>query len=112
MRMIFHPDGSPAMFYLTTPKDPAPDSYVTIDVEAPDYFAHGALRAWNAGRVTYQGGKVCLDGAPYTLPTFRWATVTYGQALGAIASASTAADLRDILLRVADLFLKGGEIEL
>lgn len=112
MRLVFDASGRLREFHEITPFAPGPAApYVTIDVEYPVYYVRGAHRAADAGRITYAGGKVCLDGAPYTPPTVR-AEVTYGQALAGIAAASTVAQLREILYRVADQFLEVGALEL
>ena len=112
MRLVFRSDGTLAEYYAVTPESPAPAApMVSFDVEYPDYFTAGVSRAVAAGRVSYAGGKVCLDGAPYTPPTIR-TPVTYTQALAGIAAAGTVAQLREILYRICDEFLGAGALEL
>lgn len=112
MRLVFDSTGRLSSFSKATPAAPGPGApFVTIDVEYPAYFVAGVGRAAAAGRVTYQGGQVCLDGTPYTPPVTR-AEVTYGAALSAINSATTVAQLRNILLRVADQLLELGALDL
>lgn len=112
MRLVFDATGKLREFHEVTPATPGPAApFVTIDVDAPLYFVRGAHRAALAGRVTYSGGAVCLDGSPYTMPAAR-AEVSYGQALAGIAAASTVAQLREILYRVADQLLEVGALEL
>jgi len=111
MRLIFRPDGSIREFYSVTPSTPAPAGVTVIDVEYPDYYVAGVARAVTAGRVSYAGGKVCLDGAPYTPPTIR-TPVSYTTALSSIESATTIAQLKGVLYRVCDEFLGLGALEL
>lgn len=112
MRLVFDATGTLREFHEITPFAPGPAApFVTIDVDYPAYYVKGAHRAAQAGRITYAGGHVLLDGAPYTPPKMR-SEVTYGQALAGIAAASTVAQLRAILYRVCDQFLEVGALEL
>ena len=112
MRLVFDATGTLREFHEVTPAGAGPASpWVTIDVEYPAYFVKGAHRAADAGRITYAAGKVCLDGVAYTPPVTR-SEVSYSQALAGIAAASTVAQLRNILYRVADQFLEVGALEL
>lgn len=112
MRLTFRPDGTLAEYYAVTPETPAPAvPMISFDVEYPDYFTAGVSRAVAAGRVTCAGGRVCLDGTPYTPPVIR-NPVSYTQALAGIAAASTVAQLREILYRICDEFLGAGALEL
>lgn len=111
MRLTFRADGTLAEYHAVTPDAPALAGMTTIDVEYPDYFTAGVSRAVAAGRVSYTGGKVCLDGQPYTPPTIR-TPVSYTQALAGIGAASTVAQLREILYRICDEFLGAGALEL
>lgn len=112
MRLVFRDDGSLQEFYFVTPSDPPSAApAVTFDVEYPDYYVAGVSRAAVAGRVSYIGGQVCLDGAPYTPPTIR-TPVSYTDALAAIQAATTVPQLKGILYRVCDEFLGMGAVEL
>ncbi len=112
MRLVFDATGTLREFDEVTPAIAGPGApFVTIDVDYPLYFVKGVRRAAEANRITYSAGQVRLDGAPYTPPTIR-STVTYGQALAAIAAASTVAQLKEVLYRVCDGFLGTGALEL
>jgi hypothetical protein len=112
MRLVFDATGALREFHTTTPSTAGPGSpMVTIDVDLPDYFVAGVKRATERNRVTYSGGKVCLDGTPYTPPTIR-TPVSYSTALAAIGAATTVAQLKEILYRVCDEFLGLGALEL
>lgn len=112
MRLVFDATGALREFYSRTPEAPGPAApMVTVNVEYPDYFVAGVARAVAANRVSYAGGKVCLDGTPYTPPTIR-TPVSHATALAAVQNATSISQLREILYRVCDEFLGLGAMEL
>jgi hypothetical protein len=111
MRLTFRSDGTLAEYYAVTPETPAPAApMVSLTWNTPILHGRGLARGCRRTGL-YAGGKVCLDGAPYTPPTIR-TPVTYTQALAGIAAASTVAQLREILYRICDEFLGAGALEL
>lgn len=112
MRLVFDDKGKLISFHRSSPIDPKPPApCVTIEASVPEYFAAGVCRAAGRGRISYEGGKVCLDGTPYDMPPLR-TEVTYGQALAAIGATNLSASMKQILYRICDQLLELGALEL
>jgi hypothetical protein len=112
MRLVFDPKGKLVSFYRGDPIDPKPPApHVTIEADVPAYFSAGVCRAAGRGRISYENGKVCLDGKPYDAPPMR-PEITYTQAVNFIGASTLSANLKQILYRICDQLLELGALEL